>query len=85
MYRCTSCPALCAHQYPACFAGVGIQFGGMAKLGGRVVDAPLVESPAESAGIRKGDRVLEIGKPTDQLTHKQSRVAGVCDDTAHSA
>ena len=52
-------PADCGEPSPA---GVGIQFGGMSKLGGRVVDAPLVESPAESAGIRKGDRVLEIGE-----------------------
>lgn len=27
-----------------------------------MVEAPLVESPAEAAGIRKGDRVLEIGE-----------------------
>lgn len=43
-------------------AGVGIQFGSLSPAGGRLVEAPLAESPAEAAGVGRGDRVLEIGK-----------------------
>lgn len=48
--------------------GVGIHFGDMSKQGGRLVNAPLVESPAEAAGIKKGDRVLEIGEVGSRCT-----------------
>eukprot|EP00877_Chromochloris_zofingiensis_P000051 jgi/Chrzof1/10046/Cz04g25070.t1 len=51
------------------FVGVGIQFGSLSPAGGRLVEAPLAESPAEAAGVGRGDRVLEIeGIPAEQLT-----------------
>ncbi|KAI8470624.1 MAG: ClpP/crotonase-like domain-containing protein [Monoraphidium minutum] len=51
------------------YVGVGIQFGGLAPGGGRLVEAPLSESPAEAAGVVRGDRVLEIdGIPAEELT-----------------
>ncbi|KAF8072837.1 CBR1 [Scenedesmus sp. PABB004] len=52
------------------YVGVGLQLGGLAPQGGgRVVEAPLVESPAEGAGIRRGDRLLDIeGIPSESLT-----------------
>lgn len=40
--------------------GVGIQFGALAPEGGRRVEAPLSESPAEAAGVLRGDRVLQV-------------------------
>ncbi len=36
------------------YVGVGLQLGGTSPLGGRVVVAPLAESPAEAAGGQQG-------------------------------
>jgi hypothetical protein len=44
-------------------AGVGVHLGETSPLGGRMVDAPLAGSPAEAAGIVRGDRILDIGAP----------------------
>ena len=52
----------CAAAAAAAAAGVGIQFSDLSPDGGRLVEGPLAESPAEAAGIRKGDRVLDIGE-----------------------
>ncbi|WIA08921.1 hypothetical protein OEZ85_008338 [Tetradesmus obliquus] len=62
-------PAAERDYLAAQFVGVGVQLGGVSPQGGRLVEAPLVESPAEAAGIRRGDRVLEIeGIPAESLT-----------------
>jgi C-terminal processing protease CtpA/Prc len=58
---CCAAAAAAAGTAGAAAAGVGVQLGGVSPQGGRLVEAPLVESPAEGAGIRRGDRVLEIG------------------------
>lgn len=51
------------------FIGVGIQFGEAAPGGGRYVEAALAGSPAEAAGIRRGDHVLAMGPvPAEDLT-----------------
>jgi hypothetical protein len=39
---------------------VGIHFGALSPAGGRLVEGPLSESPAEAAGVVRGDRVLEV-------------------------
>lgn len=41
--------------------GLGLELGGPAPGGGRVVLAPLAGSPAEAAGIQRGDTLLTIG------------------------
>ena len=41
--------------------GVGVAIGGHSPLGGWTVDAPMAESPAEEAGIRRGERILAVG------------------------
>jgi len=40
---------------------VGVAVGGHSPLGGWTVDAPMAESPAEEAGIRRGERILAVG------------------------
>jgi hypothetical protein len=40
---------------------VGVAVGGRSPLGGWTVDAPMAESPAEEAGIRRGERILAVG------------------------
>ncbi|GBF93173.1 histone-lysine N-methyltransferase [Raphidocelis subcapitata] len=55
------------------FVGIGVQLGPVSPGGGRLVEAPLSESPAEAAGIVRGDRILEIeGIPAEQLTLDQT-------------
>ena len=44
-----------------CSTGVGVAVGGHSPLGGWTVDAPMAESPAEEAGIRRGERILAVG------------------------
>eukprot|EP00208_Stichococcus_sp_RCC1054_P001119 CAMPEP_0206145654 /NCGR_PEP_ID=MMETSP1473-20131121/28105_1 /ASSEMBLY_ACC=CAM_ASM_001109 /TAXON_ID=1461547 /ORGANISM="Stichococcus sp, Strain RCC1054" /LENGTH=649 /DNA_ID=CAMNT_0053541937 /DNA_START=262 /DNA_END=2212 /DNA_ORIENTATION=+ len=40
--------------------GVGIAVGSHCPAGGWVVEAPMAESPAENAGILRGERILQI-------------------------
>jgi carboxyl-terminal processing protease len=56
------------------YAGVGIEID--VREGWITVVRPLPDSPAEEAGIRTGDRVIEIdGKPTYRWTLEEARKA----------
>ncbi|KAG2489423.1 hypothetical protein HYH03_012061 [Edaphochlamys debaryana] len=56
------------------YVGLGLELGPVCPEGGRLVLAPLPGSPAEAAGIARGDRLLSIdGTPVDQLGPKQLR------------
>ncbi|GIL48895.1 hypothetical protein Vafri_5312 [Volvox africanus] len=56
------------------YVGLGLELGPVAPGGGRVVLAPLAGSPAEAAGISRGDRLISIdGTPVDQLEVEQLR------------
>ena len=56
------------------YAGVGIEID--VREGWITVVRPLPDSPAEAAGIRTGDRVVEIeGKPTFRWTLEEARKA----------
>ncbi|KAK9805537.1 hypothetical protein WJX72_003921 [[Myrmecia] bisecta] len=51
------------------FNGVGLQIASRSRMGGWLVAAALAESPAEQAGIQRGERIMEIdGYPADDLT-----------------
>lgn len=53
--------------------GVGMSLGPQAPGGGRVVESPMAASPAEAAGIVRGDRLLEVDDvPLNNLTLEQS-------------
>lgn len=55
------------------FVGTGVQLGPISPDGGRLVEAPLAGSPAEVAGIMRGDRVLRIdGIPVEALSEAQA-------------
>lgn len=41
--------------------GVGVVVGNHARLGGWALDAAMAESPAEEAGLRRGERILAVG------------------------
>jgi hypothetical protein len=43
------------------FTGVGVAVGGRSSSGGWAIEAALAESPAEEAGIRRGERIVGIG------------------------
>ena len=56
------------------YAGVGIQID--VRDGWITVVTPLADSPAEQAGIRTGDRIVEIdGKPTHRWTPEEAQKA----------
>lgn len=62
--------------------GTGVHVGGHVE-GGWLVDAAMAESPAEEAGIVRGDRIIEISRRCflfllfSQLAH-----AGACAEAA---
>ena len=51
--------------------GVGVAVGGHSPLGGWTVDAPMAESPAEEAGIRRGERILAVGAHSPEFAGTQ--------------
>ncbi|KXZ50678.1 hypothetical protein GPECTOR_15g362 [Gonium pectorale] len=56
------------------YVGLGLELGPVAPEGGRLVLAPLAGSPAEAAGIARGDRLISIdGTPVDSLGPEQLR------------
>src|SRR5689334_11832750 len=56
------------------YAGVGIEID--VREGWITVVRPLPDSPAEAAGVRTGDRVVEIdGKPTFRWTNEEASKA----------
>ena len=49
------------HRHEPRSTGVGVAVGGRSPLAGWTVESPMAESPAEEAGIRRGERILAVG------------------------